>query len=239
MNNRTLHFCWFGGAAKPEIVLKCLESWRKFCPEYEIIEWSEDNFDIECCPYVKQAYENKKWAFVSDYCRFWVLYNYGGVYLDTDVELLKSIDDLPDTFVGFENESVCNSGLIRGANAGDEVCKSMLESYNNDTFIKDNGKLNLSTVCERETSILKSYGLIANGKKQIVNGTTVFPKDYFCPYDYETKKLFVTENTYSIHHYMASWTDGKLSVKGKIYKIIKRLFGKKFAERCRNAFKNS
>ena len=113
--SKTIHYCWFGKNPKSKLILKCIDSWRKCCPDYEIKEWNEENFDINCCDYVREAYEAKKWAFVSDYCRFYVLYNYGGIYLDTDVELLKSLDVLSKNFVGFENQNRVNSGLIRGA----------------------------------------------------------------------------------------------------------------------------
>ena len=237
MLRKIIHYCWFGKNPFPEIVEKCIESWKKFCPDYEIIEWNESNFDIHCCKYVEQAYEAKKWAFVSDYCRFFVLYNYGGIYLDTDVELLKSIDGLPDNFVGFENKSSVASGLIRGAEKGDSICNMMLQSYNDDLFVDNNGKLNLKTVCERETSIFEQYGLRLDGAKQVVLNTTVFPSEFFCPYNYITGKTNITENTYSIHHYSYSWKNGKESFRGRVYKILYRLFGEKLANKIRKIFK--
>lgn len=204
---KVIHYCWFGTSKKSPKIDDCIKSWKKFCPDYEITEWNESNFDIHCCKYVEQAYDAKKWAFVSDYCRFWILYNLGGIYMDTDVELLKPIDDLPDTFVGFESESAVASGLIRGANAGDEICKMMLDSYNNDTFVLDNGELNFKTVCERETEILCGFGLIMNNKLQTIKDTVVFPSEYFNPNRYNDEKMEITENTYAIHHYLSSWKD--------------------------------
>lgn len=236
MLKKIIHYCWFGANPFPEIVKKCIASWKKFCPDYEIIEWNESNFDIHCCKYVEQAYEAKKWAFVSDYCRFFVLYNYGGIYLDTDVELIKSLNGLPQNFVGFENKSTVASGLIRGATIGDDVCGKMLNSYNNDAFVLDNGKLNLKTVCERETSILGQYGLKLDGTKQVVLNTTVFPTEYFCPYNYITGKTDITENTYSIHHYSYSWKTDKTSFHSKIYKILYKIFGERFANNIRKIF---
>lgn len=202
---KQLHYCWFGGNPKSDLIKKCQESWAQYCPDYEIIEWNESNFDVNCCDYVREAYAAKKWAFVSDYCRFYVLYHHGGIYLDTDVELIKPLDDLPDAFVGFENQDTCNSGLIRGAQAGDIICKSMLDSYHNDHFLLADGRYNTKTVCIRETDILKSYGLVSNGKQQCVEQTWVFPAEYFSPKDYLTEELNITENTISIHHYDASW----------------------------------
>ena len=236
MSCKKIHYCWFGGAPFPEIVIKCMESWKRFCPDYEIIEWNESNFDVHCCKYVEQAYEAKKWAFVSDYCRFFVLYNYGGIYLDTDVELLKSLDGLPQNFVGFENKSTCNSGLIRGATAGDDICGKMLNSYNNDTFVLEDGKLNLKTVCERETAILAQYGLSLDGTEQFILNTKIFPQEYFCPFNYLTGKTITTKNTYSIHHYSYSWRNSKESFRGKVYKILYKIFGEDFAEKIRKKF---
>lgn len=205
MSNKTIHYCWFGGNPLPELVVKCMESWKRFCPEYEIICWDESNFDINCCVYVREAYEAKKWAFVSDYCRFYVLHRYGGIYLDTDVELLKPLDQLPDTFIGFENPSTCASGLIRGALPGDEICKRMLESYEKDIFRYPDGQYNTKTVCQRETAILEAMGLKRNGQFQIVGDTTVYPAEYFCPMGYMEDTPRITERTVSIHHYGASW----------------------------------
>lgn len=236
MSCKKIHYCWFGGAPFPEIVIKCMESWKKFCPDYKIVEWNESNFNIHCCKYVEEAYNAKKWAFVSDYCRFFVLYNYGGVYLDTDVELIKTIDDLPENFVGLEDKETCNSGLIRGAQKGDMICEKMLKSYNDDAFILEDGSLNLKTVCERETDILKLYGLKGNGCMQNVCGTTVFPKDYFSPKDYVTQKVHITERTYSIHHYAYSWQGEKENISSKIYRCLYKIFGAKFANKVRDIF---
>ncbi len=226
---KIIHYCWFGQGEKSELIIHCIDSWKKYCPDYEIIEWNETNFDINCCKYVSQAYEHKKYAFVSDYCRFFVLYNYGGVYLDTDVELLKPISDLPDTFVGFEHFGFVASGLIRGANKGDKICKLMLESYNKDQFI-----LPPTTVCIRETEILKNFGLIPNNKKQFIANTQVYPTEYFCPLNYVTKRMKITKNTYSIHWYGASWLQHEpLSFcnkfKDTIFRLFVIIFGERFA----------
>ena len=234
--NKTIHYCWFGGNPLPKLALKCIESWRKYCPEYEIKEWNENNFDVNCCDYVKEAYQAKKWAFVSDYCRFFILYHYGGVYLDTDVELLKPIDDLGDSFVGFEVARKVNSGLLRAANTQDQICKMMLESYAGDHFIQSDGSLNMLTVCDRETQILVEHGLIANNQFQEILGTKVYPTEYFQPTDLSTGKITKTSNTVAIHHYAASWESKSNVVRGKIYQLINRYFGKKNADRLRKLF---
>lgn len=203
--HKLIHYCWFGHGKKTDLIEECIETWKIFCPDYEIKEWNEENFNIHCCKYVEEAYIAKKWAFVSDYCRFWVLFHYGGIYLDTDVKLLRSLDNLPDTFVGFENEKNVASGLIRAALPNDKICELMLQSYQTDSFILSNGDLNLRTVCDRETKILEKFGFIANNKSQLICGTTIFPSDYFCPLNYSTNKLNITKNTYSIHLYGSSW----------------------------------
>ena len=231
---KKIHYCWFGSSPLPELALKCIESWKKYCPDYEIIEWNESNFDVHCCRYVEEAYNAKKWAFVSDYARFWILYHYGGVYFDTDVELIKSIDDLPDTFAGFESDTTVASGLIRGATKGDSVCKMMIDSYQNDRFLLDGDSFNFKTVCERETHILEKNGLRKNGQLQIVANTVVYPRDYFCPKDFATGVLNITENTYAIHHYDGSWLPEEEKYYLKLYsnyrqKHYSKLFAKLFA----------
>lgn len=235
-DKKTIHYCWFGKNPKSALILKCMESWKKFCPDYEIIEWNENNFDINCCDYVREAYEAKKWAFVSDYCRFFVLFQYGGIYLDTDVELLKSIDQLNENFVGFESPNRVNSGLIRGAMSGDLICKQMLESYSKSHFLRKDGTLDLLTVCDRETEILCSLGLKRDNSLQDISGTTVYPSEFFNPIDMETGTLHITKNTVSIHHFAASWLNKKDRFRGRIAKWFYKTFGTEKADKIRKVF---
>ena len=225
-----IHFCWFGGTQKPAIVERCFESWKRFCPDWEIIEWNESNFDINVVPYVREAYLHKKWAFVSDYCRFYVLYNYGGVYLDADVELLRSLDGLPDSFVGFEKTTYVNSGLIRAANVGDPLCLQMMQLYENDHFVNADGSLNMTSVCVRETELLKKHGLVCNNKLQKIDGITVFPNSWFSPKNFFANRLEISENTYSIHHFMARWLPFRSWLGIMMYRLIYILFGERFAD---------
>lgn len=234
--NKCIHYCWFGKNPKSKLILKCIDSWRKYCPDYEIKEWNEDNFDVNCCDYVREAYEAKKWAFVSDYCRFYVLYNYGGIYLDTDVELLRNLELLENNFVGFENAHTVNSGLIRGAEKGDYICQLMLQSYADDKFVNSDGTLNLTTVCERETNILCQLGMKKDNKLQVVSGTTIYPSEYFNPMDMETGKIRPTNKTVSIHHYAASWVSKNDRTRGKIAKCFYRIFGTEKANKIRKVF---
>lgn len=203
---KIIHFCWFGYGEKSSKINYCIDSWRKICPDYEIKEWNEDNFDINICDYVKQAYEQKKYAFVSDYARYFILNEYGGVYLDTDVELIRDITPLlSHNFAGFESNDSVNTGLIMACEKDNELCQAMLEDYNNDKFILDDGTLNLKTVCARTTDWLVSKGLRLDNTKQEVADYIIYPSEYFNPKGGDYGKEVITENTYSIHHYLATW----------------------------------
>lgn len=203
---KVIHYCWFGGNKKSRLIQKCIKSWKKYCPDFEIREWNEQNFDVHGHPYVAQAYEAKKWAFVSDYARHWILYEHGGVYLDTDVELIKPIEPLLEhNVLGLEDNQQVNSGLIAACPKGDWLCREMLESYDQDVFVRPDGTLNLTTVCQREEKILEEkYGFQPKPEIQQVKDYRIYPSEYFCPFGY-TVNVGVTQNTYSIHHYVASW----------------------------------
>ncbi len=200
---KKIHYVWIGNNPKPEKIEKCIESWRKFCPDYEIIEWNELNYNVNKCKYSEIAYKDKKYAFVSDYMRFDVLYNYGGVYLDTDVELLKDITPLLSTnFMGFERAGEINPGLIMYSEKGNKTLKEILDYYNsfNDNKIDYN-----VTVCNITTDILKKYGLTCENTLQKVADFTIYPTEYFNPKGGDYGKEKITKNTYCIHHYLASW----------------------------------
>ena len=234
---KIIHYCWFGKNPKSKLIEKSIESWKKFCPDYEIIEWNEDNFDINCCRYVREAYENKKWAFVSDYCRFFALNKMGGVYVDTDVELLKNIDEYLDKpLVAFEDNITLAPGLIFACDKEDEACKALLSEYDADRFVLEDGSFNLRTVCHRATDLFVSKGLEQNNTLKEVAGYRVYPTDYFNPYDMNSGKITVTDTTVSIHHYAGSWVDSGSKARGKIYNILVRIFGKKFADWVRKIF---
>lgn len=235
---KTIHYCWFGRSKKPAIVEKCISSWKTICPEFDIVEWNEDNFDINICQYVKQAYDAKKYAFVSDYARFYVLNKFGGVYLDTDVELINDITPLlEDDFVGFESNDSVNTGLIMHCSEDNELCKAMIEDYNKDSFIFEDGTYNLRTVCHRVTDWLVKRGLILDGTTQNIGGFIVYEKDYFNPMDMKSGQLKISENTYSIHRFAASWVKRSDRFRGKAYRVLVRIFGENFAERIRKIVK--
>lgn len=216
---KIIHYCWFGGNPLPELALKCIDSWKKYCPEYEIKEWNESNYDLHSCVYVLEAYEAKKWAFVSDYARFDILYKYGGLYFDTDVELIRPIADIVSrgSFMGCEPSAEgegCNPGLGLAAMPGLPVYKAILDTYDQRHFVLPDGSIDQETIVTFTTDILKTYGFdVANHSIQTVGGVNVYPIDYFCPMDYITGILNITDNTRSIHHFMSSWkTEEELKI---------------------------
>ncbi|SFC99606.1 Capsular polysaccharide synthesis protein [Bacillus sp. 491mf] len=224
---RTIHYCWFGGNEKPDIVKRCIESWKKNLPDYEIIEWNEDNFDISCNSYVTEAYKSSKFAFVSDYVRVHALYYYGGIYLDTDVEVFKSFNNLlhHDSFWGFEQENYIATSTI-GAAKGNKLIKTFLDSYEEKGFIKEDGTYDDLTNVAIVTEILKNLGLKTDGEYQEIEGIgTFYPQTYFSPYDYINCRKFITENTYAMHHFHKSWLPAKARVKGKIKLILAKIIG--------------
>lgn len=200
---KIIHYCWFGGNEMSDLGKKCIESWKRFCPDYEIKRWDESNYDVNKNPYMKQAYENEKWAFVSDYARLDIIYNYGGVYLDTDVELIKGIDDLlgNTAFMGIGCTGGVATGLGFGAEAGTEALKAMLDYYDSVSFVNEDGSLNTAPCVKYQTDYLKERGFADEDKFQTVAGISIYPTDYFCPMHYKTGELNITDNTYSIHHY--------------------------------------
>jgi hypothetical protein len=230
---KVIHYCWFGRNPLPQLALKCIESWKRFFPDYEIKEWNEDNFDVNMIIYTKEAYQVKKYAFVSDYARFWILYNYGGIYFDTDVEVIKSMDNILEkgAFMGCERNvgSVVNPGLGIACALGLGIYKELLDLYVNLHFIKEDGRLNLKTVVEYTTELLKKGGLENKIGIQKLQGLIIYPKEYFCPIDYETKKKTITNNTRTIHHFAGSW----LSLKVQIANRIKYVIGEKWSGRVR------
>lgn len=236
---KKLHYCWFGGKPLDKLGQRCLASWKKFFPDYEIIEWNESNFDINCCTYVKQAYEAKKWAFVSDYARFKILYEHGGVYFDTDVEVIKSFDSILEKggFIGCErNETEINPGLGMAVTPRLEIIREILDDYEKSTFLKLDGSYDLTTIVARTTKFLRKYGLDYVSNIQPIAGINVYPQEYFCPIDMETGKLSITENTYSIHRFAGSWETKTNKFRGKVYRTINRIMGKKLAEMARMIF---
>lgn len=213
---KIIHYCWFGGNPLPELAQKCIASWRKFCPDYEIKEWNEKNYDVRKITYTAQAYDAKKYAFVSDYARFDILYKNGGIYLDTDVELIKPLDELlkNGAFCGVEQPGALATGLGIGSYAGSPIFREILDSYQSDKFINADKTYNLKTVVVRVSDIFKKYGFSNTEEIQEIAGFKIYPKEYFCPKSILTGELSITSDTYSIHHFDASWiTEGPALIK--------------------------
>lgn len=209
---KIIHYCWFGRNPLPELAKKCIASWKKFLPDYEIKEWNEDNYDVRKIPYIAQAYDAKKYAFVSDFARFDILYEHGGVYFDTDVEVIKPLDDILQrgSFAGVERTGDASSlaaGLGIASPAASEIYKEILDSYKESSFLKADGSLDLTTVVTRVSNIFKKHGLKDVDEIQEVCGVTVYPAEYFCPKNFETGELNITENTRTIHWFDGSWLD--------------------------------
>lgn len=218
---KKIHYCWFGKSEKTKLAQKCIASWKKFCPDYEIIEWNEDNFDINTNAYTKMCYQQKKYAFLTDYLRLLVINEYGGIYFDTDVEIVKSFDELlkHHAFFGFETEQYVNTGEGFGAEAGNLIIKQMLKEY--DTLL--DGKHGTIGCPILNTNALVKFGLKLNGKKQQVDSAVVYPVDYFNPKNSVTGIINKTENTYSIHWYSASWLPWHKQLKNKLSKPVHRV----------------
>lgn len=220
---KKIHYCWFGENEKPEKAKKCIESWRKYCPDYEIIEWNEANFDVNQNGYTRMCIEEKKYAFLSDYARLVIIEEHGGVYFDTDVEVLRSIDDLlkHEAFFGFENDEYINTGVGFGAVAHHKSVETLKKAY--DSYLS--GTKGTVTCPTLNTEALASAGLVKNGKHQNVLGAEIYPVEYFNPYDDTTGRMRKTKNTYSVHWYAKSWLDRKAIMRSKITKPFHRIFG--------------
>ena len=224
---KKIHYCWFGGNEMPELALKCIESWHKYMPDYEYKLWNEDNFDINSIPYVKEAYEARKFAFVTDYVRLYALYTEGGIYMDTDVEVLKPYDDLL-SLTGFTGYEGCKAKLpvtgTMASEAGNEWVKEQLDSYQGAHFVREDGTLDLTTNTWRITRIMQKGGFVQDGKKSLYRDMHIFPVEYFCPRQ-TTGEIFITENTYCDHHFMKSWNE----MKGK--GLLRSIIGQKVITR--------
>lgn len=206
---KKIHYCWFGGKEIPDEYKRYMESWTKYCPDYEIIKWSEENYDINKNKYMKQAYESKKWGFVPDYARLDIIYNEGGIYLDTDVELIRNMDELlyQDAYVGIENGVQINCGLGFGAVQGNPAIKLLRDMYEDISFVNEDGSLNMIASPAYLTDWFLSKGYVANGNYQIVNGVTILPEKVLAVKSYRTFRMLMNPDGYSIHHYSGSWLD--------------------------------
>lgn len=218
---KIIHYIWLGNGPMPKVADKCLKSWEKYCPDYEIKRWDESNLDLDLCPYVREAYDAKKFAFASDVLRFQILYELGGIYLDIDVELIKPIDEFlkEKCFTGFETSSLIAPGLILGAEKENNDLKNILDSYRDKHFIKE-GVQDTTTVCEIVTKYYEDFGLKREDKTQVLENISVYSSEYFSPKSVIDGKLRITNKTISIHHYLSSWYTPSQRFK----KNLKRMF---------------
>lgn len=236
---KKIHYCWFGGKEKPKSVKKCIKSWKKFCPDYEVVEWNETNFDMNFNAYVKEAYDSKKWAFVSDVARLYALVNFGGIYMDTDVELIKNPDNLLEykAVSGFETDQHIMTGFI-ASEKGFPLFDELLHGYDGAHFIKEDGSPDLTPNVERMTKLCLENGLVLNDTFQIVNDFALFPHVYFSPKDHNDGKIYKTEDTVAIHHFAASWTSARSKIRTKLVRISYALLGHRITDSIRRKFGN-
>lgn len=208
---KKIHYMWLGKKEMPDMLKRCIDSWRKFCPGYEIIRWDESNYDVHKNVFVSQAYDNQCYGFVPDYARIELLYEHGGIYLDTDVELQRNIDDLlyQEAFCSVEKWQVLNFGGCSGAIKGHKSLKPFLESWKKRELVRYDGTLDSISSGLIDTTIALNQGYVINGKNQTVNGMNIYTYDYFHPYDYMSGKLEMTDDTYSIHQFHGGWLDDK------------------------------
>lgn len=250
---KIIHYCWFGGNPKPKLAEKCIKSWKTYCPDYEIIEWNENSFDIAGAPlYVRQAYEAKKWAFVTDYVRLYAMVNYGGIYMDTDVELIGSLDRFLDNraFSGFENERDIPTGIM-ASEKDFPMFLDLLHYYDSAAFVKEDGSYDLTTNVSTITAYCLEKGLVQNNTFQIVDGFSLYPNDVFCPLDLDTRKVKRTNNTVAIHWFSGSWVspeekkkaekelkaNRRMEIKASTHNAVKRIIGEKAYSRLKEIAK--
>ncbi len=238
---KIIHYCWFGKNKKSDLIEKCIESWRKYLPDFEIREWNEDNFDIEnSCDFVKQAYESKMWAFVSDYVRLNALYNFGGIYLDTDVEILKGFGDLLefDSFLGAESHYTVSTAML-AASPHTKWVEDFMEEYNNTSFINEDNSYNTTPNSKRLQKYLEEkYNYHWSDKPQeLESNFIIFPAEYFSPINCYTGVFKKTENTRAIHHFDATWKSKGAKFKNKLLMLITRIIGEDRREKLVNSLK--
>ena len=226
---KIIHYCWFGRNPLPSSAKRCINSWKKYLPDYEIKEWNEDNFDVNSIPYTRDAYAAKKYAFVSDYARFWVLYRYGGVYFDTDVEVIRPMDVFiaKGPFMGWEKPGSTGvysiaPGLGLAANKEQPLYQEILHGFEHLNFYDENGERNNYSMIPLVTDLLTQKGLKKDGSMQVIDDVILYPSEYLCPMEYFTGKVTITDNTYAIHWYSMTWLPKTAIWKFKLMRLVRR-----------------
>ena len=235
---KIIHYCWFGGKPIPEKYQKYIDSWRRFLPDYEIKEWNESNYDVKCIPFSAEAYSTGKFAYVSDYARLRIMYENGGVYFDTDVEVIKPLTDILSKggFMAFEKNSNAEQGELLNVALGlgfavepnNPIIKEIMEFYETHHYIYPDGHMEQITIVKVTTKKKKKRGLYTSDRPTKIDGITIYPWEYFCPIEFLGNKLEITENTHTIHHYSASWmswTDKLKMKKGYYANKLRKFLG--------------
>ena len=230
---KVIHYCWFGRNPLPPLAERCIESWKQHCPDYEFVLWNEDNFDLNCCDFIREAYAEKKWAFVSDAARLFIIYEHGGVYLDTDVELRRSLDDILSSntfFYGIETQTIVrkhlktaavNTGLGFGAVKYHPTVKAMLDMYSGVHF-SQNGVLDMTPCPQKNSAALRTFGFTGEDRLYQFLGGTIYPSEYFCPQEHMTGVQHYSKNTVSVHHYSESWVTPRVKYWMELYQKFKQ-----------------
>lgn len=231
---KVIHYCWFGRGKLPPLTEKCIKSWKKFCPDYQIVCWTEDNFDISQNRYAQEAYDAGKWAFVSDYVRLKVLYDQGGIYMDTDVELVKSLDDLIEEtgYMGFDDNGLISTGIGFACEKGNALVGALLADYDDIPFLLPDGTFDTTPCPDRNTAVMVKLGLDLTQQNHLFMGLRMLPREYLCPRGYYNRKAQITPHTHSIHHFHASWT----SPTSRRTTFIKRIIGVKLYNKLYGKF---
>ena len=225
---KIIHFCWFGGKPLPELAKRCIRSWKKYCPDYKIIRWDERNTDLNENAYIREAYDNKKWAFVTDYVRLKALFEIGGIYMDTDVQVCKPLDPFlkNKAFSGFENDHQIPTGIM-ASEKGHPFFSRLLQYYYGRHFVLEDGSYDMKTNVFSITEIALENGFVPNDTKQTICQMTFYPHDVFCPKDYKTGEVHSTKNTVCIHHFNGSWLDKRDKKEILLNQRLYRKFGKR------------